>query len=273
MNDDTINERIKLYESQGLFDVDVADDPPAPQLLPDEADYLCEKRKNRILRKVANAIADRYFLNLIKKEILIIDGMQGEEYLAALQKGAVITCNHISEFDNYIVFHCIRKYLPKKYLYKVIREGNYTNFPGLYGFFFKHCNTLPLSSNRRTMIKFMSAVNLLLKSGESVLIYPEQAMWHNYEKPRPFKTGAFKIAFKAGVPVVPTFITMRDDNLLKDANGKPIKRHTLHVMPPIYPDETLSEKQGAEKMKDLAFEACKAKYEEVYEKKLTYDEG
>ena len=44
-----------------------------------------------------------------------------------------------------------------KRLYKVIREGNYTNFPGLYGFFFRNCDTLPLSSNKRTMIEFLKA--------------------------------------------------------------------------------------------------------------------
>ena len=27
----------------------------------------------------------------------------------ALKNGAVITCNHFSPFDNYIIFHCIRK--------------------------------------------------------------------------------------------------------------------------------------------------------------------
>ena len=158
-----------------------------------------------------------------------------------------------------------------KFLYKVIREGNYTNFPGLYGYLFRHCNTLPLSSNRRTMMNFMSAVNTLLKSGESILIYPEQGMWWNYKKPRPFKVGGFKMAYKAGVPVLPTFITMRDDERL-DGDGYPIQRMTVHILPPIYPEMELGEKRGAEKMKEQAFALCKAKYEEVYGVPLVYGE-
>ena len=149
---------------------------------------------------------------------------------------------------------------------------NYTNFPGLYGFFFRHCNTLPLSSNRRTMINFMSSVNELLKGGESVLIYPEQEMWWNYKKPRPYKVGGFKIAYRAGVPVLPTFITMQDDPARLDGDGYPVQRHTLHILPPVYPDVSLGEKQGAEKMKNEAYEACVKKYEEVYQKKLSYEE-
>ncbi len=264
-------DKIKEYERAGRFDEDVEDDPPAPELLPDKVDYLCKKLSTKVSRKIANVVADRYFLNLIKKDILIIDGVTGEENLSVLQNGAVITCNHFHPFDNYVVFHCVRKYLPNKYLYKVIREGNFTNFPGLYGYMFRHCHTLPLSSNRRTMINFMSAVNTLLKSGESILIYPEQAMWWNYKKPRPFKIGAFKMAARAGVPVLPTFITMTDDTRL-DGDGYPMQRFTLHVMPPIYPDKDLSEKAAAEKMMNAAFELCKAKYEEVYKIPLSYGE-
>ena len=264
-------ERIKEYEKAGRFDEDVENDPEAPELLPDKVDYLCKKFKSKLSRRIANFIGDRYFLGLIKKDILVIDGVTGKEHLSALQKGAIVTCNHFSAFDNYIVFHCIRKALPRKYLYKIIREGNYTNFPGLYGFLFRHCNTLPLSRNRRTMMNFMSAVNTLLKRGESILIYPEQGMWWNYKKPRPFKVGGFKMAYRAGVPVLPTFITMTDDTRL-DGDGYPIQRHTLHIMSPIYPDTTLGEKAGAEKMMNEAYALCKAKYEEVYGIPLVYTE-
>ena len=262
-------QRIAEYERAGRFDEDVENDPPAPELLPDQVDYLCKKVSSKIGKRIANFIGDHYFLNLIKKDVLVIDGVTGTEHLEALKNGAIITCNHFSAFDNYVVFHCIRKALPKKYLYKVIREGNYTNFPGLYGYLFRHCNTLPLSSNRRTMMNFMSAVNTLLKRGESILIYPEQGMWWNYKKPRPFKVGGFKMAYRAGVPVLPMFITMTDDERL-DNNGYPVQRHTLHIMPPIYPNEDLGEKVGAEEMKNKAYALCKAKYEEVYGVSLTY---
>lgn len=265
-----ILDKIQEYEKNGWFDKDVEEDPPAPELLPDKVDYLSKKLSTRLFRRIANFVGDRYFLGLIKKDVLIIDGVEGEQHLSALKNGAIVTCNHFSPLDNYIVFHCIRKALPKKYLYKVIREGNYTNFPGLFGFLFRHCNTLPLSSNRRTMINFLSAVQTLLGRGESILIYPEQGMWWNYKKPRPFKIGGFKMAYKANVPVLPTFITMKDDPNRVDENGYPVQRHTLHILPPLYPDLSLGEKLGAEKLCQDAYAACKAKYEEVYQIPLTY---
>ena len=121
------------------------------------------------------------------------------------------------------------------------------------------------------MINFMSALNTLLSREETVLIYPEQTMWWNYRKPRPFKVGAFKMAYKAGVPVIPTFITMQDDESRLDASGYPLQRHTFHVLQPIYPDTSLGEKIGAQKMCDDAYALYKAEYERVYAQPLVFD--
>lgn len=264
-----ILERIAKYEAEGRFDEDVENDPPAPVLMPDQVDYLTKKTGNKILRVFANAVGDGYFKKLVRKGIIVTETVEGREYLSALEKGAMITCNHFSAYDNYILFNAIRKDLPKGRLYKVIREGNYTNFPGLYGFLFKHCDTLPLSSNPRTMMNFLSAVNTLLIRGESILIYPEQGMWWNYRKPRPLKAGAFKMAYRAGVPVLPMFITMRDSEAL-DGDGYPVQIYSLHILPPVYPDKTLGEKVSADAMKEKNYELWKETYERVYGIPLVY---
>ena len=263
-------ERIEQYEREGRFDEDVENDPPAPVLMPGQADYLTKKPWNKVLRFVANSVGDAFFKKLIRKGIIETESVEGTEYLSVLDKGgAVLTCNHFSAYDNYILFNPIRGHIRKQRLYKVIREGNYTNFPGLYGFLFKHCDTLPLSSNPRTMIDFLSAVNTLLKRGEKVLIYPEQGMWWNYRKPRPLKSGGFKMAVRAGVPVLPLFITMRDADDL-DADGYPRQIYSLHILPPLYPDLSLGEKRAAEKMKEENFRLWKETYERVYGIPLAY---
>ncbi len=263
--------KIDEYERKGWFDKDVENDPPSPELRPEDVDYLGKKLSSKIKTAIANKMGRKFFEKMIKEGAVVIDGMEGGENLRLLKDaGAVITCNHFGIPDNYILYHCIQKSLKKKRLYKVIREGNYTGFSGLFGFLFRNCNTLPLSSNRRTMVNFMSAADTLLRRGEAVLIYPEQGMWWNYRKPRPFKIGAFKIAARAGVPVLPTFVTMKDDETKLDEHNYPLQHYTLHVMPPVYPDKTLSEKQAAEKMKEETFALYKAKYEEVYGVPLAY---
>lgn len=265
--------KIDEYERKGWFDKDVENDPPSPELRPEDVDYLGKKLSSKIKTAIANKMGRKFFEKMIKEGAVVIDGMEGGENLRLLKDtGAVITCNHFGIPDNYILYHCIQNSLKKKRLYKVIREGNYTGFSGLFGFLFRNCNTLPLSSNRRTMVNFMSAADTLLRRGEAVLIYPEQGMWWNYRKPRPFKIGAFKIAARAGVPVLPTFVTMKDDETKLDEHNYPLQHYTLHVMPPVYPDKALSEKQAAEKMKEDTFALYKAKYEEVYGVPLAYFE-
>ena len=265
--------KIGEYERKGWFDKDVENDPPAPELRPEDVDYLGKKLSSKIKTAIANKMGRKFFEKMIKDGAVVIDGMEGEENLAVLKKtGAVISCNHFGIPDNYILYHCIQKSLKKKRLYKVIREGNYTGFPGLFGFLFRNCNTLPLSSNRRTMMNFMSAADTLLKRGEAVLIYPEQGMWWNYRKPRPFKIGAFKIAVRAGVPVLPAFVTMKDDETKLDEHNYPLLHYTLHIMPPVYADASLNEKQAAEKMRQDTFALYEAKYEEVYGVPLAYSE-
>lgn len=265
--------KIDEYERKGWFDKDVENDPPSPELRPEDVDYLGKKLSSKIKTAIANKMGRKFFEKMIKEGAVVIDGMEGGENLRLLKDtGAVITCNHFGIPDNYILYHCIQNSLKKKRLYKVIREGNYTGFSGLFGFLFRNCNTLPLSSNRRTMVNFMSAADTLLRRGEAVLIYPEQGMWWNYRKPRPFKIGAFKIAARAGVPVLPTFVTMKDDETKLDEHNYPLQHYTLHVMPPVYPDKALSEKPAAEKMKEDTFALYKAKYEEVYGVPLAYYE-
>lgn len=265
-----IAKKIEEYEEKGWFDIDVNDDPPTRQLKVGEVDYKYQKLSTRFNSKIANFVAKKYFDGLIKKKQLIIKEVKGiENYRKIKNVGAIITCNHFNPFDNYAVYKAIEKELKKERLYKVIREGNYTNFPGLYGYFFKNCNTLPLSSNFDVLREFLSGVEYHLKKKRKILIYPEQAMWLNYKKPRPLKPGAFSFAVSNNVPVLPMFITMEDSEYL-DGDGYPVQAYTVHIMPPVSLDPDLSKQENIKMMCDKVYQLMKDKYEEVYKIPLVY---
>ena len=264
-------ERIREYERLGFFDRDVEIDPPTRQLKEGEVDYLGKKLSTRIFTKIANFAAHSFFEKQIKQGNLVIKEIRGlENYLAVADRGALITCNHFNAFDNYAVYKAIEKSLGKRPLYKIIREGNYTSFGGLYGFFFRHCNTLPLSTRMVTLRELIESVNTLLQRGEKVLIYPEQGMWWNYRKPRPLKLGSFRFAAKAGVPVVPFFITTEDTDK-KDAAGFPILAYTVHILPAIKPDPEKNIRVNTEEMCAKNYALWKEVYEETYGIPLTYE--
>lgn len=267
-----ILEKIKKLEESGIFDVDVENDPPTIPLNPEDVDYLRKSRTSKIKSRMANTMAKKFVNDLLRDNKLIIKEVRGLENLQNIQTGAIITCNHFNPYDSFTIEKVFRMAGQDKYrkLFKVIREGNYTNFPGLYGFFFRNCDTLPLSSNKRTMIEFVKAVDTILKRGDFILIYPEQSMWWNYRKPKPLKNGAFHFAARSNVPVIPIFITMEDSEIIGE-DGFPIQEYTVNIGKPIYPDEKLNERANTEIMRDKNFDIWRNIYEDFYKTPLEYD--
>ena len=264
-------EKIAELERAELWHEDAETNPKTYPLMPDKVDYLNEKPSSKILNKIANAAGTKFFDTLIKKRQLIIKEVRGIENFRAVEGGKIVTCNHFSICDNYAVWVALRDHMGGKLLYKIIREGNYTNPPKPFGLIMKHCNTLPLSSRKDTMKKFMEAVKTLLSRGETILIYPEQGMWWNYRKPKPMQDGAFTLAAKNNVPVVPIFITMEDSDVI-DGDGFPVQEYTLHILPAIYPDNSLPRWETTKKMKKENYEAWVKTYEQFYGKPLVYHE-
>lgn len=263
--------RIAELERQELWSLDVEDDPETYPLMPDDVDYLNEKLSSKIKNKIANVAGARFFDKMIANRQLIIKEIRGIENFKSVKGGKIVTCNHFSVCDNYAVWVALRDYMDGKMLYKVIREGNYTNPPKPFGLFMRHCNTLPISSQLATMKKFMHAVKTLLSRGETILIYPEQSMWWNYRKPKPMQDGAFSLAVKNNAPIVPIFITMEDSDVM-GSDGFFVQEYTINILPAIYPDQSLYKGDAVKKMKEENYKAWVKVYEDFYGKPLVYGE-
>lgn len=267
-----ILKKIEEYEKAGRFDEDVEEDPPTIELKPENIDYLHKTLKERLRTKYAFKLAS-WFLKVMRySNQFIIEDIKGIENFRSLNSGAIITCNHFSPLDSFVMEIAYRKShqkLKRRKFFRIIREGNYTSFPGFYGFLMRNCNTLPLSSNKHTMKKFIKAIDKLLQKGQLILIYPEQSMWWNYRKPKPVKKGGFTFAAKNNVPVLPCFITMKDSEY-KDGDGLPVQKYTINVGKPIYPDNTKSMPENVEYLMSEHNRVWKEIYENTYGVPLTY---
>ncbi|MBR1931395.1 MAG: 1-acyl-sn-glycerol-3-phosphate acyltransferase [Lachnospiraceae bacterium] len=262
--------RIAELEKKGIFDQDVEDDPPGRELKPGEVDYLRSNMNSRLRARYAFKVAHWFVDALMLKRQFVVKEIVGIEYLKNLDSGAVITCNHFNAFDSFamqLMYESAGK--RRKKLFRVISEANYTAFPGFYGFLMRNCNTLPLSSNKLTMMKFMRAVNKILQKGHYILVYPEQSMWWNYRKPKPLKKGAFNFAAANSVPVLPCFITMEDTEVM-DGDGYPVQAYTIHVEAPIYPDKDKNRAENIQMMMEKNAKVWKEIYEQTYQIPLSY---
>lgn len=267
-----IVDKIAKFEREGRFDEDVEEDPPTKELLPGDVDYLGKKIRSKIKTRFAYSMARKYLNTMLDNKKLIIKEIKGLEYYANLDSGAIITCNHFNAMDSFAM-HMVYEASgqKKRKFYRIIREGNYTNFPGFFGMLMRNCNTLPLSSNKETMKKFLSSVDELLQKGHFILIYPEQSMWWNYKKPKPLKKGGYRFAVKNNVPVLPCFITMEDSDVI-DEDGYYVQEYTIHIGEPIYPDQNKNRNENIEYMMQKNFELWKEIYEETYHMPLKYAE-
>ena len=265
-------EKIARYEREGRFSEDVEEDPPTRELKPNEIDYLRKKLKSKIKTKLTYKVARGFLNRIIENKQLIIKDVIGIENMDALNSGAVITCNHFNAFDSFAVQIAYEKskQCKKRRLYRVIREGNYTNFPGFYGMLMRNCYTFPLSSNKDTMKKFMKSMDTVLQHGDFMLVYPEQSMWWNYRKPKPLKKGAFTFAVQNNVPVLPIFITMQDSDIIGE-DGFFVREYISDIEELSYPDPSKSRAENIAWMRDENYRIWKEIYEKFYGIPLVYD--
>ena len=262
--------RIENLEKKGIFDKDVEDDPPCEELSADQIEYVKKTLLDKAKTKTAFFAAGLFVKKLLRDKQMIIKDIVGIENFKNLDSGAIITCNHFTAFDSFAMHmayyasgHKSRKF------YRVIREGNYMSFPGFYGFLMRNCDTLPLSSSKETMMKFVRGVKELLKSGHFILFYPEQSMWWNYRKPKPLKEGAYTMAAKNNVPILPCFITMKDSDVMGE-DGFYVQEYTIHIEKTIYPQADQKHKENCTYMMNKNFEVWKKIYEREYGIPLKY---
>ncbi|MBQ7172059.1 MAG: 1-acyl-sn-glycerol-3-phosphate acyltransferase [Clostridia bacterium] len=260
-------ERIREYETRGgeWFFENAEEDPPSRTLTPEDVDYLRKTAKFRVNGFFAR-LAERAAFPFFRRKYGMT--LAGAEHLASLTGGAVFTSNHFDRFESLAVRYAASRAPGKHRLWKLIREGNYF-IPGILGWFLRYADTLPLSSSVKTMGLLERAVGEILARGDFLLVYPEQAMWWNYKKPRPYRIGAFHFAAKNGVPVVPCFVTLREKDpalpLLPDNVA-----YTVHVGEPIFPDPALSVRENAEAMRKENAAFARAVYEKTYGEPLCY---
>lgn len=184
--------------------------------------------------------------------------------------GAILTTNHYNQIDS----------LPMKLLadkmhhpLSIVIEDTNLKLPGFFRYLMNYVGTIPLVQSPSYIAnEFPKHLSHALVQNNWVLIYPEQEMWWNYRKPRKLQRGAYYFAAKQNVPVISTFVEIKDlpKTEKKDANFYETS-YVVHVLPPIFPDVSLSANENAHQMMQQDYHQKVAAYEKIYGKKLNYD--
>lgn len=217
------------------------------------------KLKNFMARAIVDAWIRRYTGG---------DEIEGMERIAGLKGPAFLTGNHFNPFDNGLLRVFTRE-AGRGRLWAVSQGTNFV-MPGVNGFVLRNIDVIPLIGEPSYMNgPLRELLGKRLDEGRFILIYPEQEMWFNYRKPRPGKRGAFLFAAQAGVPVIPTFTEMVDLPSLVAPHFHDVKI-ILHVLDPIFPDPSKTERQNSLDMCRADYQAKVACYERCYGRALDY---
>lgn len=172
-----------------------------------------------------------------------------KNYKDVINKGIVSCCNHVHMWDYIAVMYAIRPFKPYLLAWA-------PNIRGENGKMIRAVGGIPIPDNSIHGTRaYMEAVSGMLKKGGWLHIYPEGSMWEYYRPIRPFKKGAAYFACKNGVPVIPMAFTYREPGALRKKLFGQIALFTLHIGEPLYPDETLREKERETDLLRRAHEA------------------
>ena len=167
----------------------------------------------------------------------------------ALFAGGMMTlCNHVHRWDMICILQAMR--------YRMAWIPMYAEpFNGKDGFKMKYVGGIPIPGEVSGLRKFEEAIGELHDRRQWIHIFPESCSWKFYSPLRPFKKGAFNMAYRYALPVLPMIITFRPRTGWRKWFGKDEPLLTIHVGDPIVPDLNASRKEEVARMRDKAHKA------------------
>lgn len=182
--------------------------------------------------------------------------IEGKENIKNIESGAITVSNHVLFLDCAM----IGASCGLKRVYYTTREESF-KIPGVRKLI-KLLRAIPIPNSIKNRYHFLDVVDNLLENGKIVHFYPEASMFPYYEKIRNFKNGAFDIAVKNDVPIIPIVITFKEPKGIRKIFKKK-KDVVLHILEPIMPnkDET-SLRKRVNLLKEEVHQKMQSKIEE-----------
>ena len=173
--------------------------------------------------------------------------IKGHKKLRYVKGGAVTVTNHIHLLDSPMVACGL---FPKRAHMVTLR----TNFEiPIIRWLVRMLGGVPIPETPKALNSFMESMRAELKAGRIVHFYPEASLWPWHDELRPFKNGAFNLAIRSDVPVVPMVFKFRKAWWpFSMIHKKPLV--TLEVGDLQPPPHEGSEKQRILNLRDQTFE-------------------
>ncbi len=173
-------------------------------------------------------------------------------------KPFIITCNHVHMYDDLSIGTNVFGY--RKIYYTTLSRN--IRRPAI-GFFLRSLGGIPVPVESLSgMKKFNEDISEILNSNKPVLYNPEASLWPYYREIRPYKRGAFSMAVKNNVPVLPMIVLFKRK---QRKNGKFKYKIYFAMCNPVYADKTITDERAQiDDMMNRVYEKSKQVAEDWY---------
>ena len=205
-------------------------------------------------------IINKHCINTLK-DLKVFTYIEGKENLP--EGNVLFVANHSNWIDAFILLSIVDR--PTAMV--IAKEANWEKFPVLSGWL-DMFNCLHLDrENNRAALKTMNEASNLLKETSSVGIFPE-GMVTRSNNIGEFKSGAFRMAIKSQVPIVPILIENSKDVYIPSIGFKIGKSYSkqvsVKILPPVY-DHIENPKIKSSVISDLVRNTLIENQEEIFE--------
>lgn len=177
--------------------------------------------------------------------------IEGKENIRNLNKGAISVSNHVLVLDCAMIGLACGS---KRIYYTTLKENFKIPFVRK---LIKLLRAIPIPESIKNRGDFICEIENLLQENRIIHFYPEASLVPYYTEIRNFKNGAFDIAVKNEVPIVPMVFTFREPKGIRKI-FKRKKDVTLKILEPIRSlENSLSKKDKVKELKEKVFKEMK----------------
>ena len=228
------------------------ENPYEQQFVADENyPFVDDSFRFRFLNRLLVPIVLRFLLRIMLhvKMGLRYKGRENlRKYKKELAGGVITIANHCFRLDCPCVLLATRAPLDVKIPMFA------PNFGTKDGFFMRIVGGIPIPAAGMTaMKKFNEAFDEFHRRGYWFHIFPEAKRWDFYKPLRPFQKGAFTMAYKYGMPLLPCVITYRErTGFFRLFGPKELPLLQVEIGEPILPDKTQPRAQEVNRLIETA---------------------
>lgn len=209
--------------------------------------FLDKSVKARLYNKVIYSIIFFvvFWLNPLRYGLKIVGKENIRKNKNLFKNGAITIGNHVYRWDFLSILQAVK-------FRRLWFPARAENLAGSDANIIRGAGGIPIPSGSSAMRKFNEAFDELHKKKKWIHFFPEGSRWDYYVPIRPFHKGAFAMAHKYNIPIIPFAFSFREPSGIYKYLKVKHPLITLHVGAPIIPSAKLPRKECIQKMLDEA---------------------